>query len=295
MRDKFSGRNPWFFLAKLLPAAAAAAANGKVQSAPRGRPHKVYLPRRDGQQRRPAEFETLETRTLLTTATPTLAITGNGNAINDGSATPSASNGTAFGNVTQGSAFSELYTITNNGTATLNLGTVSLSGTNAGDFSVTSAPSSTVAVGGSTTLIIQFQPSAVGTRTATVSFTENDPTQNSPFTFAISGGGTAAPQMSITGNGSPIVDGATTTSASNVTAFGSTNQGATISELYTITNNGSAALNLGTVSIVGLDPQDFSVTSAGQFRGRRFEHDHDYPVPTHHNRHAQRHGELHRE
>ena len=124
-------------------------------------------------------------------AVPQLSLTGNGHPITDGSVTPGASNGTAFGSIPPGSSISEVYTITNNGTATLNLGTVSLSGTNAGDFSIISAPASTVAAGSSTTLTIQFQPSASGTRSATVSFSENDPLENSPFTFAISGLGTA--------------------------------------------------------------------------------------------------------
>ena len=86
-----------------------------------------------------------------------------------------------------GTPLSETYTITNSGTAPLTLGQVSISGTNASDFTVTSQPASSVAAGGSTTFTIQFAPTAVGTSNATVSFTENDTSTTSPFTFAISG------------------------------------------------------------------------------------------------------------
>ena len=198
------------------------------------------------------------------TAVPQMSLTGNGNPIADASSTPSAANGTAFGSTPQGSTISELYTITNNGSAALSLGTVSLTGTNAGDFSVVSAPATSVAAGSSTTMILQFQPTATGTRTATVNFTENDPLQASPFTFAINGVGTAAAQMSITGNGNTIVDGSSTPSATNGTAFGSTPPQSTISELYTITNNGTASLSLGTVSLSGANAGDFSVTTRRQ-------------------------------
>ena len=107
---------------------------------------------------------------------PVIGVTGNGQSIVDGSATTSAANDTAFGSTLLGTSLSETYTITNSGTAALTLGTVSIGGANAGDFTVTSQPAGSVAAGGSTTFTVQFAPTAGGTRNATVSFTENDPT-----------------------------------------------------------------------------------------------------------------------
>ncbi len=142
------------------------------------------------------------------------------------------------------------------------MGTVTIGGTNAGDFTVTSQPSGSVAVGGTTTFTVHFTPTAGGTRTATVSFAENDPTTTTPFTFAISGVATTTAHIGVTGNSQPISDGASTTSAINDTAFGSTPLGgASLSETYTITNSGTAPLAVGTVSIGGTNASDFTVTS----------------------------------
>ena len=191
---------------------------------------------------------------------PQIAVSGNSQPISDGSTTPSATNDTAFGSTPLGSSISETYTITNSGTAALSVGTVSIGGTNAGDFKITAQPSASVAVGGSTTFTVQFTPTAAGTRTATVSFSENDPTANSPFIFAVSGLATA-PQIAVSGNSQPISDGSTTPSATNDTAFGSTPLGSSISETYTITNSGTAALSVGTVSIGGTNAGDFKITA----------------------------------
>jgi hypothetical protein len=73
-----------------------------------------------------------------------------------------------------------------------------LSGANAADFSVIVQPASSVAAGGNTTFQVRFDPSAAGTRTATVSFGNNDTTGNeNPYTFALQGTG-----VTTTGTGS---------------------------------------------------------------------------------------------
>ena len=122
-------------------------------------------------------------------------MTGGGNAITDGATTASASDDTAFGSTTLGSPISETYTIANSGNAALTLGQVSIGGTNPSDFTVTSQPAASVAAGSSTTFTVQFSPTAGGTRNATVSFSEDDTTTTSPFTFAISGVGTCADHL----------------------------------------------------------------------------------------------------
>ncbi len=199
----------------------------------------------------------------VATTTAHIGVTGNSQAIADGASTTSATNDTAFGSTPLGGAsLSETYTITNSGTAPLTVGTVTIGGTNSGDFTVTSPPAGSVAVGGSTTFTVQFTPTAGGTRTATVNFAENDPTAASPFTFAVSGVATTTAHIGVTGNSQAIADGASTTSATNDTAFGSTPLGgASLSETYTITNSGTAPLTVGTVTIGGTNSGDFTVTS----------------------------------
>jgi hypothetical protein len=192
-----------------------------------------------------------------------IGVLGNSQPIAAGKITTSATDDTAFGSTLQGgSPLSETYTITNSGTGALMLGTVTIGGTNSGDFTVTTQPSSSVPIGGGTTFTVQFAPTAVGNRTATVSFSQNDSTQPNPYTFAISGVSLASTTVAVSGNGQPIVNGATTSSATNRTAFGSTPlYGAPLSETYTINNTGTAALTVGTVTIGGANPGDFKVTS----------------------------------
>lgn len=98
---------------------------------------------------------------------------------------------TSFGStlVTSGT-IDRTYTIQNTGTANLTLGTVSAGG----DFTVTLQPTSTVTAGSSTIFTVRFDPSAVGTRVATISFSNNDLDEN-PYNFSISGIGDAPPTI----------------------------------------------------------------------------------------------------
>ena len=80
------------------------------------------------------------------------------------------------------------YTIQNSGTINLTVGTITIGGLNASEFVVTTAPAASVAAGGSTTFSITFTPTALGNRTANVSFVTNDPDEN-PFNFDIAGTG----------------------------------------------------------------------------------------------------------
>lgn len=125
-----------------------------------------------------------------------IQVDGNGNEISDGDASPSFNDFTDFGSVdiTSGTR-SKTFSITNvgGGTLTLNGATsVTLSGTHAADFSVTSQPASTTldAVE-STTFTIELDPSATGVRTATVSI-DSDDADEDPYTFDIQGTGVNA-------------------------------------------------------------------------------------------------------
>lgn len=125
---------------------------------------------------------------------PEINVTGNSVDIADGDASPRSADHTNFGSTdVSGGTISRTFTIENTGDETLTLGAnaVSLSGANASNFTVTSQPGSTVAPSGSTTVTIAFDPSASGTRTATVSIA-NDDADESPYTFAISGEGASS-------------------------------------------------------------------------------------------------------
>ncbi|HCN79432.1 MAG TPA: hypothetical protein DIT13_19895, partial [Verrucomicrobiales bacterium] len=134
---------------------------------------------------------------------PEIALSGNGQDIENGDDTPDTADHTAFGSVAvAGGSVARTFTITNSGAAVLNLtGTapdyVTLSGSSA--FTVTTQPAAaTVAAsGGTQTFVITYDPSAVGTHTATVSIANADGDEN-PFTFDISGTGLNSTPTDIT-------------------------------------------------------------------------------------------------
>lgn len=136
---------------------------------------------------------------------PVTAVSGNGASIayQANAAAASTANGTDFGSVpVAGVTQVNTFTITNSGTAALNLTgspnyvTISPSV----GFSVTSQPSGTItAGGGTTTFTITFDPSSTGAVSATVSFGSDDSTKN-PFTFAIVGNGSGPQTFDLAGN-----------------------------------------------------------------------------------------------
>ena len=125
---------------------------------------------------------------------PLMAVQGGSPAqtIENGDTTPNSTDDTEFGasNVSGGTV-DHTFTIQNYGDGALALGgspIVSISGSNASDFSVTSQPGTPISAGSSDTFTIQFDPSAVGNRTATVSIQNDDPNRD-PYTFTIQGQG----------------------------------------------------------------------------------------------------------
>ncbi len=119
---------------------------------------------------------------------PEIDVRGNAISIPHNDATPGSADGTDFGvvSIAQGQV-TRTFTIANTGTGSLTLPAVpkvTLAGS--GDFSVTAQPGSPVAANGSTTFQITFDPSAVGTRTATVTILNNDANEGS-YQFVIRG------------------------------------------------------------------------------------------------------------
>ncbi|CAG0983804.1 hypothetical protein PLCT2_02067 [Planctomycetaceae bacterium] len=165
----------------------------------------------------------------------------------------------AVGNRATGAAFNLTYTILNTGSAALNLtGTPainipSISVTNC-TASVTATPTTPVAAAGSTTFTIQCTPSAAGPFGFGIRIDNNDSNEN-PYNIIVSGTGvTPAPEMDIT-------RGAVTITDNNSDALGSVPSGAAQNVTYTITNSGTATLNLTGTTLVVVTPVT-NVTSA---------------------------------
>ena len=106
-------------------------------------------------------------------------------------------NPAAFGNQNLNTTSATLQvTLTNTGTASLNLTNVSaLGGTNPGDFAIlntttTCTTGAVVAASGSCVLNLTFTPTALGARSAIITFTDN--AADSPETLTLTGTGTTA-------------------------------------------------------------------------------------------------------
>ena len=131
------------------------------------------------------------------TAGPEINVLGNGTTIIDGDTSPSGADHTDFGSTDfPTGTVTRTFTIQNLGTASLTLNLATLSGANAADFSVITQPASPVAPGGTTSFQVRFNPSAVGTRSATLSVGNNDADEN-PYDFALQGTGVTAGRRSI--------------------------------------------------------------------------------------------------
>ncbi|MEZ5591782.1 MAG: IPTL-CTERM sorting domain-containing protein [Gammaproteobacteria bacterium] len=131
---------------------------------------------------------------------PEIELQGNGMTISSGDTVPGTADDTDFGNVSLSSNALRTFTILNTDVGDLTIGTITFSGTNLGDFSVSSAPASTVSGNSSTTFDITFTPSEGGLRTATVSIPHNDNDDNeNPYTFAIQGSGAAISVIPVSG------------------------------------------------------------------------------------------------
>ena len=199
-------------------------------------------------------------------AQPEMEVQGNSIVIVDGDSTPSSADDTNFGstNVNSGTIV-RTFVILNNGSSNLNLTgapTVSIGGTHAADFSLFVLPSTPVNPSSATAFLIEFDPSAVGVRSATISI-DNDDADENPYNFSIQGTG-IAPEIDIQGNSVSIADGDVTPSASDHTDFGSIDVvGGTFNRTFTVRNTGTDILNLnGTprVAVSGTHAADFTVT-----------------------------------
>ncbi|WP_164490030.1 choice-of-anchor D domain-containing protein [Runella sp. SP2] len=143
---------------------------------------------------------------------PEINVTGLGQDILSGDTTPSTLDDTDFGSVDVNSGVvSHTFTIQNTGGTGgdlyINTGAITIFGTHANDFSISGITlPATVSPGQSVTFVVNFNPAAIGTRTATIRIANND-LGESQYRFDVQGTGiTADYTISTTGNNLVITD-----------------------------------------------------------------------------------------
>ena len=151
----------------------------------------------------------------------------------------------AFGNQSVGAtSTAQIATLSNTGNAALSITSLALTGSNASDFAQTNTCGSSVAASANCTISVTFKPAASGSRTASVSITDN--TSGSPQTVSLSGTG-MAPE-----------DGLSPTSL----AFGNVSIGTTsTAQTATLSNSGNAAMSITSLALTGSNASDFAQTN----------------------------------
>lgn len=119
---------------------------------------------------------------------PDINVRGNSITIVNTATLPTTANFTQYNTLLLGSSLSRTFVIQNTGTAPLTISNYSLSGTDASQFTITTAPAASVAASGSTSIVVTFSPNSIGVKSATVNIVSDD-CDESPYVFAVEGTG----------------------------------------------------------------------------------------------------------
>ena len=184
---------------------------------------------------------------------PAPAISLSGTGMSTGSSAVSLTpTSISFGNQTINStSSSQTVTVKNSGTSTLNITGVSLTGANSSAFMLTNSCGSTLAMGASCTLQVQFAPTATGTMSAAVLLTDN--ASGSPQSVALSGTGASG-----------STTGSTTTvhySVNNLYFYNRAVGSASAPSTITVTNTGKANFTISNLTLTGAQASSFAATS----------------------------------
>lgn len=180
------------------------------------------------------------TITIAHNATPNtsvVSLSGTGTAAPTPAAGLSATT-LAFSNQTVGiTSAARTVSISNTGTASLVLGTITTTGSNAADFAPSNCSGSTLAPGANCAISVTFTPAALNARSATLSIPSN--AAGSPHGVALSGTGVAAPAPAVA-------------LAPTALVFGNQTVGTTsAAKAITLTNSGNAALGITSIVASG--------------------------------------------
>src|SRR5205823_4192077 len=128
-----------------------------------------------------------------------------------------------------------------NGTSSpLSIASIAFTGTNSGDFAQTNNCGASLAAGASCSIDVTFTPTAIGTRSAMLTVTDN--ASNSPQTAGVTGTGAGLPGLS----------------PSPVPSFGNQSVNTTSAvKAVTLSNPTATALTITSIGFTGTNPGDF--------------------------------------
>jgi Cep192 domain 4/HYDIN/CFA65/VesB-like, Ig-like domain/IPT/TIG domain len=142
-------------------------------------------------------------------------------------------------------------TVKNTGTGALSLGGLTVSGTNAAAFKVSNGCGTSLAAGASCAIQVQFVPATAGTLTASLALTSN--------------ASNSIPAITLTGTAvNPATGGALTTihlSLNNLYFYNRAVNSTSAPDSIMVKNTGKAALTVSSLTLIGLQPTSFLVSS----------------------------------
>lgn len=159
----------------------------------------------------------------------------------------------SFGSTTPGTSVTRTFTVVNDGTASLTLTALNPAAFATGFSLVTNLGATTLAAGQSTTFTIRFDPQSSGTFNCSLSLLNNDANEN-PFDLSLSGSCTAAaPDIAVLAVDQTLVSGGSF-------SFGTTPQGTSLQQTFTVRNDGTGVLTLTPIDPASL-PTGFTLVS----------------------------------
>jgi FG-GAP-like repeat/Abnormal spindle-like microcephaly-assoc'd, ASPM-SPD-2-Hydin len=138
---------------------------------------------------------------------------------------------------TLGTSATQILTLSNTNSVALSITSIAITGANGGDFSETNTCGTSLAAGANCAITVSFKPTATGIRTGTVSVTEN-----------ATGAASSTQSVSLTGTGVAPVAGV---APSSLTFAGQLVGSTSASQLVTLSNTGTVALSLSSITASG--------------------------------------------
>ncbi len=177
---------------------------------------------------------------------------------NDNNPTPL--NNTDFGTVALTKSSTRTYTIYNTGGADLVINNITFAGANPTDFIVDGTQTFPMKINGNgyRQVVIRFNPTDVGTRSATMTILSNDYDESS-YSFAIKGNAYYRTIVA-KGNNFVIESGSQRAISTNNTDFGTIGVGKQVTHSFMVFNSGASDLSLTALSLLNNDGS-FSIES----------------------------------
>jgi PGF-pre-PGF domain-containing protein len=149
-----------------------------------------------------------------------------------------------FGTQPVNSSTTRTVTVTNNGTAPVSLTAINVSGQDSGQFTLMNGSPTVLAAGENTTIDVAFEPTSTGAKTAQLAIETNE---SAPSTTLVALNGTAtAPEIVVS---PPSLE------------FGTQPVNSSTTRTVTVTNNGTAPVNLTAINVSGQNPAEFTLVN----------------------------------